>query len=89
MKQELLNFTKKCIIYLHHFDKKRITDEFHEAGNGFLEKIQRLSADLKNQKDQSPSNEEFLKLKAELHACTERLEKVEIASEKCSFCSFM
>ena len=70
-------------------DKKRITDEFHEAENGILEKIQRVSADLKNQKDQSPSNEEFLKLKAELHACTERLEKVEIASEKCSFCSFM
>ena len=57
--------------------------------NGILEKIQRVSADLKNQKDQSPSNEEFLKLKAELHACTERLEKVEIASEKCSFCSFV
>lgn len=63
MKQEVLNFYKK-------------NAKFHEAENSILEKIQRVSADLKNQKNQSPNNEEFLKLKAELHACIERLEKV-------------
>ena len=54
-----------------------------------MEKLEQLALDIKGQKDQWLTKEDLRTLKAELRSCNERLEKVEIASERCKLCTVM
>ena len=54
-----------------------------------MEKLEQLALDIKDQKDQGLTKEDLRALKAELRSCNERLEKVEIASERCKLCTVM
>ena len=54
-----------------------------------IEKLEQLAVDIKGQKDQGLTKEDLRALKAELRSCNERLEKVEIASERCKLCTVM
>lgn len=71
-------------------DENSIQPEHSQASERqIIEKLEQLALDIKGQKDEGLTKEDLKTLKAELRSCNERLEKVEIASERCKLCTVM